>query len=268
MRRRPLTGIELGQRKRLLCLATLCIVFAGMVVAASAQSPQDSIRPLIGGIQIQNDGFWSDAIGSIGFSAYDFEHIPGIGTIYWYGFVTASHLTSESEDVYQPTISGDNYVGDTSRDPPLPRYSDSAFVHTETVLDGPSTTIRARIFSFRSITNYDYVVGYRTRSQMFVGERIGKMGRTTGYTTGQITMLHDGQLHGIINPVLANYDSAGGDSGGTVYQLQQQQNPDYPWPALVYGVHHGWENIGGVIHRIFSPTDGCLTDLNVYVYVT
>lgn len=195
--------------------------------------------------------------------------------MYRYGFVTASHLTDTGDDVYQPTINANNYVGGTTKDPPLPRYSDSAFVYTETVLYGEQpSTVSPRIFSCRSITNYDYVVGYRTRAQMHVGDPVSKVGRTTYCTTGHIRGFRDRvDLGGgivIYNVVLADYNAAGGDSGGVVYQLESPPtNPDYPAPVLIYGVHNGWIRTGWfTIRMVFSPTDGVLTDLNIYVYRT
>ncbi len=258
-----MTGIKPTQRKYFLYLAVTFIVSLGFAAAVLAQSPQDRIRPLIGGIQIQNDGWWDDAIGSIGFSGYYSSMYVDGRYLYEYGFVTAGHFTSVGESVYQPTISGDNYVGYTSS---VGWLSDCAFIYTEMTFD-PPTTVAPRIFSFRSNTNYDYVVGYRTRSQMYVDEPIQKMGRTAGYTEGYIRIFWEGWLDGWFNPVLADYYSAGGDSGGTVYQLQQQAGQAGPWPAIVYGIHSGIYVIyEGPTWRVFTPTDDILTDLGVTVY--
>ncbi len=254
-------------RKYLLYSVIVCFVSLGVVAAAYAQSPQDRFRPLLGGIQIQNNGWWNELIGTIGFSAYHFEHIPGIGTLYYYGFVTASHLTSVNEQVYQPYIdwpADNNYVGYTERDPGFPRYSDSVFIYTETVLNGPSTTVSPHIFVFQ-VPNPS-VRGYRSRSEMYVDLRVIKMGRTTGVTAGPITDLPPQVDVGggivINNPVLADYNSDAGDSGGVVYRYG-----DDVYSVLVYGVHSGSVyDIGGVKYRVFSPTDGVLADLGVNVY--
>lgn len=236
---------------------------------AMAQTPRDRFRPLWGGIQIDFPG------GPLGdctnaYIAYWVEVQPMIGLFDNYGFVTASHCTDLWESVYQPTEDPNNYVGYTNRDPPFPRDTDTAFVWAETVGHGEvPSKVQARIYSCRSRWNYDYVVGYRSTQDMNVGDWVSKVGMATNCTTGQILVV-DRQInlagYGIVRHVAeTDYDSAGGDSGGAVHQVDIPANPDYPGASTVYGSHVG-SDPNWPFHRFFTHIDYALDELDINLY--
>lgn len=137
---------------------------------AMAQSWQDRVRPLIGGVQIQNGR--TQLIASIGFTAY-YEYVEHGITWRTYGFVTASHFANRSNNIYQNVVGGNNYVGYVLLDPSFPRRTDSLFVYTKSVIKGAlPTSVAPRVLIDPNCQHN--VHGYKSRSQMHINDPVLK----------------------------------------------------------------------------------------------
>ena len=243
-------------------LLSMLIMLTFLPVAVS-QTWTERVRPLAGGVQIQNGRL--GGLGSLGFMAY-YEYTEFGITWRVYGFVTASHFANLTDPVYQPSIATNNYVGYVYLDPPFPRRTDSLFVYIQTVRKGtpPDPDLIAPHVLVAPNTREE-VYGHKSRPNMYVGEPVCKVGRSTGRTCGNIVGFGNDPIRAgdvIINYyVYADYDSSGGDSGGTVYRMIATK-PDYPAHLYVYGIHFG--RVGN--RRVFCPTDGIIDDLGVQVY--
>lgn len=239
------------------------LLMISLVPVAMAQSWQDRVRPLIGGVQIENDR--AQLRASIGFTAY-WEFVDHGVTWRTYGFVTASHFANHSDAIYQNIIGSNNYVGSVIFDPSFPRRTDSLFVYTESVIKGTApTSVAPRVLIDPNCQHN--VHGYKSRSQMQIGETVYKVGRTTGRTSGQIVEFVNRTMVGRETDVIVNYSVAAtfpaqpGDSGGTVYRIFITK-PDYPTYLYIYGIVFGVN----ATHAFFSPTDGIMNDLGIRVF--
>ena len=198
-------------------------------------------RPLRAGIQIAmpmpnyNDGRKC----SIGYPAY-YSISFGFLEIRFYGFVTAGrgHCYKQDEnpdgEVYQPTISYNNYVGNFSIFPNN-NTVDAAFVFTEGGICWSGSCSEPETIS--NLIQYGYLTrtigGYMTDSELleelyYLNATVWKAGRTTGTTEGHIRPVRYRGTEPIFIDVIkcagaqkvlfhASYYAAGGDSGGTVY---------------------------------------------------
>jgi hypothetical protein len=239
------------------------LLMISFVPVAMAQSWRDRVRPLIGGVQIQNDR--TQCLASIGFTAY-WEFVDHGVTWRTYGFVTASHFANHSDAIYQNITGSNNYVGSVIFDPSFPRRIDSLFVGTESVIKGTApTSVAPRVLIDPNCQHN--VHGYKSRSQMRINERVYKVGRTTGRTEGSIVRFVDkltrvGDTDVVINYyVAATFPVQPGDSGGTVYRIFITK-PDYPTYLYIYGTVIGVN----ATHAFFSPTDGIISDLGINVF--
>lgn len=238
-------------------------------------------RPLVGGLQIE--GY--DGLGNI-FSrcTYSFNANRRSGGRYW---LTNSHCTRgmysvNPLDEYYQSDDDDGagaYIGAEIQDPGgfecLPsytcRYSDSA------LLGLPEN----QSWDFGEIARTEYnaspgegagsividtnnprfiIVDEAEGADYFEGLWLSKVGRTTGWTIGEITetcaTINDYPNNGdlLLCQVLTTYYSAGGDSGSPVHASP------YGWPDVdLYGIHWG-SFTGGNQERIFSRISGVQED--------
>ncbi len=218
---------------------------------------QDRVRPIQGGLQIQ----FSNFLCSISFN--------GIrsGTA---GFLTASHCTDiqggvESTQYYQPLTASGNFIGTEIADPvytkakcqgagihgnKVCRYSDSSFEQlasgvaqdlgfiekTDSVNTG-SLTIAG---SFRIISEGPSVVG----------QTVNKVGRTTGWSQGQVTntCVNTGVSGSKTVQLCQDWVSATvgpGDSGSDVFAITSGND------VQLRGVLWGGNGAGTVL--VYSP---------------
>lgn len=242
-------------------------------------------RPVEGGFQIYN----VYGTCTLGFSAYLNGQL---------GFVTNSHCTGVFGDVDGVTFaqaSGDATIGYETVDPPfisygvaktagppddgrLHRKSDSAFIR--------STTTDVNAGRIARTESRGYASGSLTRSSAFtitaeatdyhaVGTEVNKVGRTTGWTYGNIiqscvniergvnasgkTLVLDCQY---VVAAGANH----GDSGSPVFALNPPQGTTSN-PITLYGVLWGCAtsapNVCDTVNRrfLYSPINGIEADL-------
>ena len=287
---------------------------APQIEEASADAPcpapgctlQSKIRPLVGGIQIQDN---MPPPGFTGFCTLGFIAVrvpPNVAL----GFVTASHCTNVQGGVEgtmegQPTWAGNGDTVATEKldscywtpagtpfpfgctpaprkpTPPCPvapvpgyncRYSDSAFFALKTNVTTPPTTMRGFIArpdsinpsnpigarcgppgTARPLCNLDWTMPtyfqvIREGNVMVVGETVTKVGRTTGWTQGKVSLVGMTVMYTGVSKLgtptqmailsanqadpnnLANpgYWSLGGDSGSPVFQCLDSSNNTIP----------------------------------------
>lgn len=219
------------------------------------QTLQSSIRPALGGTQIQRSG----STCTMGFTAVRQGQA---------GFITNSHCTAirgvvDGSVYHQATVSGvTNRFGVETADPPYftgwpfcppgrqCRYSDSAFI-SRNGGQNPATLPASADFGYMAlpdsnmtIVNEFHIVG--EVAFPFEGESLSKVGRTTGMTSGEvcdtcvdINSFSNGQDTGFTylcqDRVEAN--SNNGDSGSPVFSWSSASlPPDATIPAHLYGV--------------------------------
>lgn len=230
----PRAAVNIVQAERIVPLTTL----------------QDRVRPILAGLQINFPGF----LCSIGFNATR----QGVS-----GFVTASHCTNtqggvESTPYWQPLQSVDPVqIGTEIADPvylkstcppgtgkrKVCRYSDSSFAQyasgisftlgviekTDSVNTG-SLTIAS---SFR--------VTAKAASNTLVGDTLNKVGRTTGWSQGQVvaSCANVGVSGSNIVQLCQDEVSAtvgGGDSGSDVFKITNSpQANDVTLSGILWG---------------------------------
>ncbi len=162
-----------------------------------AQTLQDRVDPRIGGIQIHFGNF----LCSMGFNAVDGGQAS---------FVTASHCTNKQGGVegtvyYQPLQSVDGVsIGTEVEDPPYQRniagcphgkkcrHSDASRAAYNagitSALGQIARTDAASPNTYSLVLNGSISLsGGDTRDHFGIGETINKVGRTTGWTQGQVT---------------------------------------------------------------------------------
>lgn len=153
---------------------------------------RDLVRPVVGGLQIN----FSDFLCTLGFNALD----AGVNS-----FVTASHCTTtqggvESTPYSQPLSSmAGSFMGTEVEDPAYftggecpatrrCRYSDAA---RATYADGVDFTLGQIAQTTRgkgSITIAgSFTITAKSATDPSVGERVNKVGRTTGWTRGRVS---------------------------------------------------------------------------------
>jgi len=223
---------------------------------------RDKVRPLQGGLQI---AFVKGALAfvcTLGFNAIR----AGVE-----GFVVNSHCTTKYGGLdgttdYQPLPATENLIGTETADPVFfkggicpngkkCRYSDSAFdkradgVTADLGLieqpDGVNTGSLTIAGSFR-------IVG-EASSNAEVGEVLNKVGRTTGWTQGQVT---NSCVHTAVsgtNVVFLCQDFvkakvAGGDSGSPVFRIT---NSPLLNDVVLYGILWGGSSDGTSF--VYSP---------------
>lgn len=192
---------------------------------------QDQVRPIQGGLQIQ----FSNFLCSISYNA-----VRG-GTA---GFVTASHCTDvqggvESTLYYQPLTAGNTFIGTETADPlysratcqaagvhgnHICRYSDTSFEQLATgVTESLGSIEQTSSVNSGSLT----IAGsFRVTSEgpSLVGQTVNKVGRTTGWSQGQVTntCVNTGVSGSKIVQLCQDWVSATvgpGDSGSGVFAI-------------------------------------------------
>lgn len=152
---------------------------------------RDRIRPVEGGLQI-NYNAGGSYVCTFGFNAFR-NNVRG--------FVTNSHCTGQmftvtGINIFQP--SGSSYIGFETVDPPLYsggyRYSDAAFIRLD-------SGVSSRFGSIARTTGWAFQTGSGSltinassphieidseKTSLVVGEYIDKIGRTTGWTYGDV----------------------------------------------------------------------------------
>lgn len=217
-------------------------------------SLRDQHRPLVGGLQISFTSGRNVFLCTLNIVAVR----SGVN-----GFVLNSHCTAkqggvESTVIYQEIVASGKEVGVEIADPqyfrgsPCPRgkrcrYSDSAFAQLNT---GIGATLGAVAKVTLNSTAWDGNAAFRIigEADPMVGVTVGKVGRTTGFTQGNVqrTCTNYGVLGTNIVQLCqaqAGYSSSGGDSGSPVFSIV---SGDDVW---LRGIHWG---SGGV----FSPIGG------------
>jgi hypothetical protein len=204
----------------------------------------DRIRPLEAGIQVKSYLPPYITTSTLNFLVID----KATGKE---GAIIAGHAGGLYEPVYQPTIDGENYIGSVSKNPPGPRYGDSAWVPLASGVDGVSQI-------------YDPYIDIKVWSQedyefQYAGDRVEveSLGVGSGYRYGEIlrkisTIGHP--IYGTLyNQLEADFTSVPGDSGGPVYVHYYQFGIHY---ASAYGIVWG----GTDTTTIYSPPDGIEKD--------
>lgn len=217
------------------------------------QTLQDTIRPVVGGLQIQS---------GVGGCTMSFPAIRQGQA----GFVTNSHCTAVQGAVdgtvfSQAIVSGSaNRFGVETVDPPyvpcgnrLCGYSDSAFVRRNSGPD-PATLPASADFGYIATPDVNLTIFNRYHIVGEVpfpleGEFLTKVGRTTGETSGEVI-----ETCVDINAFLNNVDtgftnlcqhrvaaiSASGDSGSPVFSWSSASlPPNATIPAHLYGILWG-----------------------------
>ncbi len=222
------------------------------------QTLQSSIRPALGGTQIQRSG----SVCTMGFTAVRQGQA---------GFVTNSHCTAvrgvvEGSVYHQATVNGvTNRFGVETVDPPYftgwpicplgrqCRYSDSAFV-SRNGGQNPATLPASADFGYMAvpdsnmtILNKFHIVG--EVAFPLEGESLSKVGRTTGMTSGEvcdtcvdINSFSNGQDTGFtyLCQDRVEASSNNGDSGSPVFSWSSATlPPGATLPAYLYGVLRG-----------------------------
>ncbi len=209
----------------------------------------DGVRPITGGLSIFSNG--SCTLG--------FNVLGG-------AFVTASHCSLiqgsvDSVEVQQPY---QGTIGIETRDPPYPRYSDTNLI---TYLSGiPNVFQIAKTADWGSllITGYYHVAG--KVPDPYSGEQINKVGQTTGWTWGEVTIsctdyIQDtGKMLYCQSYVYGGIPGGGpiaapGDSGSPVFYVIGSE-------AYIAGIVH---SVSGSDVFIFSPMGGIERDLGSLV---
>jgi hypothetical protein len=199
------------------------------------QTLQDRVDPRIGGIQIHFGNF----LCSMGFNAVDGGQAS---------FVTASHCTNKQGGVegtvyYQPLQSVDGVsIGTEVEDPVYKRniagcphgkkcrHSDASRAAynggINSALGQIARTDAASPNTYSLVLNGSISLsGGDTRDHFTIGETINKVGRTTGWTQGQVTMtcvtvnVSGSNISQICQTIVENSVQivGGGDSGSPVY---------------------------------------------------
>jgi len=225
-----------------------------------ATTLQQWIRPIQGGIQIHFSGY----LCTLGFNGIR----SGIS-----GFVVNSHCTHiqggvENTLYYQPYT---EFIGTEIADPPYfdcahgirCRNSDAAFAERADVgLANVGLIARPdSIGSFNIAGNFRIVSEDNELSSIIVGDSVNKVGRTTGWTQGNVTNINVNTIVSGTNILLLNqtYVSAGvgaGDSGSPVFKILN--NPQQ-YDVMLLGILWGRSDDGMTF--AYSPFGGIENDL-------
>lgn len=252
------------------------VQFDGMAQSATLR---DRYRPILGGLQID----WLTPGGAhylctLGLPVIFAADHPSDARSFG---LTNSHCSgtqggNQGTEFYQgPSMLFTDYVGVEYRDPaystasPCPsgkrcRWSDAALFIFEGLLDAEISigsvartlekSDQGGTLASRTIVgedDLDYVSPYT----LYDGDKVSKVGRTTGYTSGPITRrcvdytVTDTNVY-LYCQYQVRMNSAGGDSGAAVVKS-----------TTMVGLHWGGSTISGVHHTAFSPTSGIEREL-------
>lgn len=225
---------------------------------------QDRNRSAKGGTQIQNSSNWG--ICTLGFNVFRGAER---------GFITNSHCTrtqggTEGTVFYQANTNPSDRVGVERRDPAYftggacptgyrCRYSDTTFVRYDAAVSGYMKAIARVTGSGRTgsatagsltidLNLHRYVIAKEVSNPIW-GQRLDKIGRTTGHTYGTVnsTCINTRVAHTDIvllcQSSVGNAYSNGGDSGSPVFSWRSSGQVD------LYGILWG----SGSGSFVFSP---------------
>ncbi|MCL4368897.1 MAG: S1 family peptidase [Actinobacteria bacterium] len=233
-----------------------------IVPVVAADTLQSRIRPLQGGIQIA----FSRYVCTLGFNAVRLS----VG-----GFVINSHCTNkyfalDGTQHYQPLRATGNLIGTEIADPSgtkngcprgkVCRYSDSAFDQRASGVDATLGSIeRPDSVNTGSLTiaGSFTIVGEAT-SNALVGETVNKVGRTTGWSQGNVTKsCVDTGVSGTNKILLCqdwvNASVGGGDSGSPVFEINSSND------VTLYGILWGGSTDNKTF--VYSPISAVQAEL-------
>ncbi|MFQ5872263.1 MAG: hypothetical protein ACE5JL_00475 [Dehalococcoidia bacterium] len=198
---------------------------------------RSKIRPTEGGTQLIRSGSGASNC-TLGFNTKR----SGVS-----GVITASHCSSsqwapDGSVFYQPTVSSGNRIGAETIDPPpftggtcpsgrACRYSDSTFVDLDSGVS-PNLGFISKTTGLGSITIDHSAPRFRVVAEGFIaiqGERLDKVGRTTGWTAGQVISTCQNYHQAGTNWTMLCQDAVygqalGGDSGAPVFDITNSPN--------------------------------------------
>lgn len=226
----------------------------------------DAVRPTVGGIQI-SDGL---SYCTLGYNVRRFDPWTGVPSASRY-FVTNSHCTDQFGGVTGQSMGQPEYwntIGTEVVDPPMLtnhaacpagrscRYSDAALF----VYDGAVASDFPRIANVGSGTSGSATIlntwVMNEERMPYVGNVVGKIGRTTGYSEGSVNQScvdvaqynpwgYDTGRTMLCQARVNNMRVQGGDSGSPAY-IRANSTTRYP-----VGIVWGGNNSGGVISTIY-----------------
>jgi hypothetical protein len=219
---------------------------------------RDYVRPLEGGLQVA----FSKSLCTLGFNAVR----SGVG-----GFVVNSHCTDEwgkldGTDHYQPLVAEANFIGSEIVDPPFfrrgacprgweCRWSDTAYSQRASGVTANlgllSRTDSVNTGSVNVVGNFRIVS--EATGNATVGEVVNKVGRTTGWSQGQVTRSCVNTAVFGTNRVFlcqdwVNARVGSGDSGSPVFRIA---NSPLTNDVSLYGVLWGGTSDGTTF--VYSP---------------
>jgi streptogrisin B len=202
------------------------VIFYNEPMARLDLGRTDMWRPVIGGVQVGS---------SLGASTLSFAATRGGQN----GFVTAGHIGSVGDTIYQPDLS---YPIGTITVSSLGTSSDSAWVQY--------SNTAGQIFE--SSNSQPWIYGTANPS---VGLGVTMSGITNGVSTGTVireTSIYNSFFTKVIdNQWYADFSSASGDSGAPVYYKDANQN------IQLVGLFWGQGT-----YSVFSPISSVLSDLS------
>lgn len=189
------------------------------------------------------------------------------------GFVTNSHCTAkewylEYSTLHQPYSYGP--LGSEAVDPRgwsceitfKCRYSDAIIARASSAVDVGyvARTTGLESLDVSSTTPRFEISG---TSDVYRGERVHSMGRTTGWRTGTVTetcvsfkKTWEGRWHKVLCTDVADYNSSGGNSGGPVFLWGGSH------AITLVGIH--FARTEHMDHSFFSPISGIRRDLGSF----
>ena len=192
------------------------------------------------------------------------------------GFITAGHCTEnlgtvDGTQFYQSSQSTNpSAIGTETIDPAfstipincptgnLCRHSDSAFIELKSGVSYNLGVIAKP--TNQGVTTVNHMAEFRIVSDIAVpkvGQTINKVGRSTGWTSGQVqdTCAQGGSsTNRIVCLHTASYSSSGADSGAPVFKITNSPNID---DVVLVGIHRG--RLGG--YASYSRINGIYGDL-------
>jgi hypothetical protein len=191
------------------------------------------VRPIKGGSSV---GHRNVTAGTIGACVYDF--LPdGVGIPNKYYVLSNNHILANSnaanigDSILQPARADGGLIprdriGRLSRFIPI-QFAPSVALETQNnLVDAALAAVPFRLLD-GGIRWVGEVQGWRGRSAVAVGTTVKKVGRTTGLTTGRITVVNatvdvnyrGGRVARFKDQILTTKMSAGGDSGSLILTL-------------------------------------------------
>ncbi len=191
------------------------------------------VRPINGGVSV---GHRNVTAGTIGACVYDF--LPdGVGKPGKYYILSNNHVLANSnaatigDSILQPGradggLIPQDRIGRLSRFIPLQFAPDVALAVQHNLVDAALAAVPFRLLG-GSINWIGEVRGWRKKAAVTVGTMVKKTGRTTGFTTGRITVVNatvdvnyrGGKVARFKDQMLTTNMSAGGDSGSLITTL-------------------------------------------------